>query len=135
MLNNIMLQEAANDLTGSQGLTGKKIMEGPRQVKLEGTDSRNLRNHSTVLVNKGEVYSPITHRVMSYTGQSQSRTGHYKPSGSMREGSATARAISIKSYNDQTLNFTKTSIQARAEGQVKPKAYNAWDLLALNDMI
>ena len=26
-------------------------------------------------------------------------------------------------------------IQTRAEGQVKPKAYNAWDILALNDQI
>ena len=32
-------------------------------------------------------------------------------------------------------NHTKTSLQARAEGQVKPKAYNAWDILALNDLI
>ena len=32
-------------------------------------------------------------------------------------------------------NFTKTSIQKRAQGIVKPKAYNAWDILALNDMI
>lgn len=33
------------------------------------------------------------------------------------------------------INFTKTSLQSRANGQVKPKAYNAWDILALNDLI
>jgi len=33
------------------------------------------------------------------------------------------------------LNYTKTSLQSRAEGQIKPKAYNAWDILALNDLI
>lgn len=41
----------------------------------------------------------------------------------------------MKNYNDVTLNFTKTSIQARADGQIKPRAYNAWDVLALNDLI
>ena len=32
-------------------------------------------------------------------------------------------------------NFTKTHLQTRAEGMIKPKNYNAWDILALNDII
>ena len=30
---------------------------------------------------------------------------------------------------------TKTVIQQRQEGMIKPKQYNAWDMLALNDLI
>ena len=41
----------------------------------------------------------------------------------------------LEQHQQNGINFTKTSLQARAEGQIKPKAYNAWDLLALNDLI
>ena len=37
--------------------------------------------------------------------------------------------------NPGHVNFVKTSLQERAEGHVKPKAFNAWDILALNDTI
>ena len=74
------------------------------------------------------MFSPITHRPM----HDQAKGG---------KGSATARATStqkvdLSNTNKQnSINFTKTAFQNRAEGQVKPKAYNAWDILALNDMI
>ena len=70
--------------------------------------------------NAEKIFSPITHVPMHNSSRA----------------SATARASSLKGQlNNSAVNFTKTTIQARADGMVKPKAYNAWDILALNDLI
>ena len=88
------------------------------------------RNNSIYLSHaRQSMFSPITHRPM-----------HIQPKG---QGSSTARAASMNTQKidlsptnkQNAINFTKTAFQNRAEGQVKPKAYNAWDILALNDMI
>ena len=70
--------------------------------------------------------SPISHNPMHLYNANQGNRGH-----------STARGSSLNNIDlgGTQVHFTKTSIQARAEGQVKPKAYNAWDILALNDLI
>ena len=107
----------------------------------EGVQGMQLgRNNSIYLTHaRNSMFSPITHRPMHVNADNANLTG---------KGAATQRAASMTyqptkqsepralAQNQQNgINFTKTSLQARAEGQIKPKAYNAWDLLALNDLI
>ena len=89
--------------------------------KLQATGSVPGRNNS--VCSRNNILSPITHHPIGIRGN---------------RGHATVRATSLNpdmQGGKTSLNFTKTSLQTRAEGQIKPKAYNAWDILTLNNMI
>ena len=52
-------------------------------------------------------------------------------------GLATTSSIfnHYRTSKSQAPDVTKTMMQTRQDGMLKPKAYNAWDMLALNDLI
>ena len=45
------------------------------------------------------------------------------------------RAGSVDAPSYENFNSTKTGFQKREPGHVKPKQYNAWDMLTLQDII
>ena len=85
--------------------------------------------------------SPISHAPMQFqpgadniNAAADSRNGGSGDVGHV--GSARASSVSIGGKQQtEVVDFVKTSLQARAEGHIKPKAYNAWDILALNETI
>ena len=103
------------------------------------------RNNSIYLAhNRNSMFSPITHRPMHLIdarspqagrGSATARAQSYQPNGSSTTTNRVRQDSDLALNQQNGLNFTKTSLQARAEGQIKPKAYNAWDILALNDLI
>lgn len=115
--------------------TAKKTRNILSTLQPAGGQAHGARNNSMYVGSAdAKMLSPITHRPVGNLGASGTNFN-----GSNKKGSATARASTLNhrktAFEDSQINFTKTSIQARAEGQVKPKAYNAWDILALNDLI
>ena len=87
-----------------------------------GRNNSVIVGGSSNLQESGKVLSPITHSPMHLVRDGGSHTA--RPSNSK-----------LEPVHGELPNFTKTTMQAREAGHVKPKAYNAWDILALNDLI
>ena len=91
---------------------------GPQSSRVENFGRRNCSKPLASIelspppLKGGSPISPINHQQMH----------SYSPF---------RRSGSYEAPSDQELNYTKTTFQKREPGHVKPKQYNAWDMLAL----
>ena len=111
------------------------LLQNPPQP--DGLKGMSLgRNNSIYLAHSRQsMFSPITHRPIDIKKNPGNGNNTTRASTIDHRTHSVVGLADLKLNQANAINFTKTSIQTRAEGQIKPKAYNAWDMLALNDLI